>query len=89
MLLSALVNRVKEQIVLQRKINEAQKHGKYLITITYQKQKDSKNLEHFWTMKKFPIHAVLHALSFLYKEIDEKELVFHDLLREEKGGTAK
>ena len=86
MLLSALVNRIKELLEIQRKINEARKYGRYLVTITYQKDKNSEKLEHFWTMKNFPTKAIAFALSFIYNQIDKKEILFHDLLDGEKKG---
>ena len=77
MSLSAFADRIKKELELKKRINEAKKNGRYFITITYL-NKDK--LEHFWSMNKFPTKLVFPALSTMYNEIDKKEILFKDLL---------
>ena len=72
---------IKDGHLLRVHLEKAKKCDRYLITVTYQTDNKTDKLEHFWVVNKFPTQAILPALSFIYEDMDKKEIVFHDLLR--------
>jgi len=80
MFLIKVLKSIKNSELFKVHLNRAKKCGRYLITVTYQEDEKIDNLEHFWIVNKFPTQAILPALSFIYEEIDKKEILFHDLL---------
>lgn len=79
-----LLKRIKDGEKLRKYLQRADKCGKYLITVTYQENNKIDKLEHFWIVNKFPTKAILPALTFIYEEIDNKEIVFYDLLHNDE-----
>ena len=75
-----LLKRIKDGQNLKFHLQQASKCDRYLITVTYQLDKNTETLEHFWVVNKFPTQAIPPALSFIYKKMVNTNTNFYDLL---------
>lgn len=80
--LKQILKYIKNGHQLKKNLQEAKKSGSYLVTVSYKINPNDSKYTHFWIINEFPTPAVLPTLSFLYHEIDRKEIVFQDLLRD-------
>lgn len=68
-----MANSSVNQFELRKRLQDAFRQGRYMITITTFDPNKKQALQHFWAWERFPFDDVIPSLGHIAGQIDEKD----------------